>query len=66
MHDPSLRANDIAMFFMCRQFFRDLKRIVDASFSNRPYPINEDPTTAFAWALGGGGSDEAYNEDFSS
>ena len=64
MHDPSLRANDIAMFFMCRQFFRDLKRIVDTSFSNRSYPTDEDPTTAFAWALVGGGTDEAYNKDF--
>ena len=64
MHDQNLRANDIAMFFTCRQFYKDLKRVIDSSFGNRSYPTNEDPTTAFAYALVGGGTDEAYNRNF--
>ena len=64
MHDQSLRVNDIAMFFRCRQFYKDLKRIVDSSFRNQSYPTNEDPTTAFAYALVGGGTDEAYDKNF--
>lgn len=64
MHDEGLRVNDIAMFFRCRQLYKDLKRIVDSSFRDKPYPTNEDPTTAFAYALVGGGTDEAYDKNF--
>lgn len=64
VHDQAFRANDIAMFFMCCQFCKDLKRVFDSRFESAPYPTQEDPTTAFAYALIGGGTDEAYKNSF--
>lgn len=64
VHDQAFRANDIAMFFICREFFMDLKRVIDSRFGDGQYPTNEDPITAFAYALVGGGTDEAYEKSF--
>ncbi|KAL8732303.1 MAG: hypothetical protein Q9166_002875 [cf. Caloplaca sp. 2 TL-2023] len=54
VHDQALRANDIVMFFTCRQFLRDLKSTFDNRFDSGRYPTDEDTTTAFAHALIGG------------
>ncbi len=64
VHDQAFRANDIAMFFRCCEFFIDLKKVIDSRFGDGQYPTNEDPTTAFAYALVGGGTDEAYEKNF--
>lgn len=38
--------------------------MIDSRFGDGQYPTNEDPTTAFAYALVGGGTDEAYKKSF--
>ena len=63
LHDPEIRTNDIAMFFMCRQFCKDLKRTFDTRFDGRQYPTSGDPTVAFTNALVGGSTSRDFGED---
>lgn len=63
MHDPAIRISDIAMFFICRQFWVDLKSAFDTRFDGRQYPTNEDPMKGFANALVGGSTPRLFGED---
>ena len=63
MHDPTIRTNDIAMFFLCRQFCKDLKRTFDTRFDGRQYPTNEDPAIVFVNALVGGFTSANFGEN---
>ncbi|KAL9638101.1 MAG: hypothetical protein Q9204_001616 [Flavoplaca sp. TL-2023a] len=64
VHDEAHRTNDILMFLSCRRYCMNLKERLDSHFENRQYPTQEDPTTAFAYSLVGGGTDRAYNDAF--
>ena len=63
MHDPTIRTSDIVMFFMCRQFCKDLKRKFDTRFDGRRYPTNEDPIVGFANALIGNSTSRNFEEN---
>ena len=60
IYDQTTRADHVTCFFKCRKFFIKLKETLEARFSNRPSPIDEDPTTAFAYSLVAGGTSGAY------
>ena len=62
MHDPAIRTSDIAMFFKCRQFCKDLKKAFDTRFDGRQYPTNEDPLIGFANTLVGGSVPRDFRE----
>ena len=63
MHDPAIRANDITMFFLCRQFCKDLKTTFDTRFNGRQYPTNEKPAIDFVNALAGGLTSRDFGEN---
>ncbi|KAI4246122.1 MAG: hypothetical protein L6R40_002074 [Gallowayella cf. fulva] len=64
VHDRMLSANDVAMFFACRQYYQDLKITFNSRFDHKQYPTGEDPTTAFANAIAGGcTADDFENQD---
>ncbi|RDW57510.1 hypothetical protein BP6252_13770 [Coleophoma cylindrospora] len=66
VHDGNLRADHPKIFFMIRTGLRWLYEKCMAHYSSRSYPNGEDPTSAFAYALLGGGTSEQYKEAFRS
>ena len=63
MHDPTIWTSDILMFFMCRQFCKDLKRTFDTHLDGRRYPTNKDPIVGFANALIGDSTSRDFEEN---
>ncbi|KAL9024265.1 MAG: hypothetical protein Q9180_007953, partial [Flavoplaca navasiana] len=66
VHDEAHRTSDILIFIFYRRYCMNLKERFDSNFENRQYPTQEDPTTAFAYSLVGGGTDRVYNDAFNS
>ena len=58
INDPAIRADYVACFFMCREFFMDLKRMFESA--NSRHLADDDLTTAFAYSVVAGGTSGAY------
>ncbi|KAL8896252.1 MAG: hypothetical protein Q9192_003188 [Flavoplaca navasiana] len=58
INDPAVRVDHVACFFMCREFFMDLKRRFESA--NSRHLTDDDLTTAFAYSLVAGGTSGAY------
>jgi hypothetical protein len=66
VHDESIRENGPKLFFMLREVLKGLYASFLAEYDSRTYLNDEDPSSAFAHALMGGGTSEEYRKAFRS